>query len=175
MGLQLIVLVETDVKCKSDWIYIKETIEHFFEIDQTQIKLTPVYLGGKSKYDKKSKEISKLKSQYCATCKENDSVVLLCLDCDDYDIKSEDKAFLENAKRYCDNNGIELVWFCKDIERVYMGEKIPNTMKKAEATKFKAKGLINKVDKASLSANDYSQNCSNIISVLKKYLKERCL
>ena len=30
MGLQLIFVVETNKKCKSDWIYIKETIDRFF-------------------------------------------------------------------------------------------------------------------------------------------------
>ena len=33
MGVQLIFVVETNKKCKSDWIYIIDTIDHFFEYD----------------------------------------------------------------------------------------------------------------------------------------------
>ena len=35
MGLQLIFAVETNSKCKSDWIYIKDTIEHFYKYDRS--------------------------------------------------------------------------------------------------------------------------------------------
>lgn len=31
MSLQLIFVVETNRKCKSDWIYIKETIDCFYQ------------------------------------------------------------------------------------------------------------------------------------------------
>lgn len=64
MGLQLIFVVETNSKCKSDWIYIKDTIERFYQYNQTQVKFSPVYMDGKGKYDKKEKNISKLISQY---------------------------------------------------------------------------------------------------------------
>ena len=50
MSLQLIFVVETNKTCKSDWIYIKDTIDYFFEYDRTAIKLTPVYMDGKGKY-----------------------------------------------------------------------------------------------------------------------------
>ena len=60
MSLQLIFVVETNKTCKSDWIYIKDTIDYFFEYDRTAIKLTPVYMDGKGKYKNKEKEISKI-------------------------------------------------------------------------------------------------------------------
>lgn len=44
MGLQLIFVVETNKKCKSDWIYIKDTIDRFFEYEQAQIKFSPIYI-----------------------------------------------------------------------------------------------------------------------------------
>ena len=52
MSLQLIFVVETNKTCKSDWIYIKDTIDYFFEYDRTAIKLTPVYMDGKGKWKK---------------------------------------------------------------------------------------------------------------------------
>lgn len=32
MGVQLIFTVETNKKCNSDWIYIKDTVEHFMHM-----------------------------------------------------------------------------------------------------------------------------------------------
>ena len=58
MSLQLIFVVETNKTCKSDWIYIKDTIDYFFEYDRTAIKLTPVYMDGKGKY--KNKKFQKI-------------------------------------------------------------------------------------------------------------------
>lgn len=64
MGMQLIFVVETNKKCKSDWIYIKDTIEHFYQYDRAQVKFTPVYMDGKGKYKNKETEINSLISQY---------------------------------------------------------------------------------------------------------------
>lgn len=60
MSLQLIFVVETNKTCKSDWIYIKDTIDYFFEYDRTAIKLTPVYMDGKGKYKNKEKKFQKI-------------------------------------------------------------------------------------------------------------------
>ena len=56
---------------------------------------------------------------------------------------------------------------------MYIGKKVPDEEKKAEAAKFKAKKLIESIDKSRLSSNTYKQNTSNIINVLKKYLKQK--
>ena len=50
MGVQMIFAVETNKKCNSDWIYIKDPIEHFYVYERTQLKLSVVYLDGKGNY-----------------------------------------------------------------------------------------------------------------------------
>ena len=50
MGVQLIFVVETNKKCNSDWIYIKETIEHFYLYDRIKVKLSVVYMDGRGNY-----------------------------------------------------------------------------------------------------------------------------
>ena len=175
MGLQLIFAVETNSKCKSDWIYIKDTIEHFYKYDRTQVKFSPVYMDGKGRYEKQEREISSLISQYAATSKENRSKVIYCFDCDDYDIKQEDLRFLDDAKRYCRERDAEFVWFCKDIERVYLGKKVDNIQKKKESAAFKVKKLIEKVDGKKLTAVAYKANTSNILTVLDRYLERKFL
>lgn len=128
MGLQLIFVVETNKRCKSDWIYIKDTIERFFQYDQVQVKFSPVYMDGKGKYKNKEKEISSLISQY------------------------------------------DFVWFCKDVERVYLGKKVDDSQKKKEASTFKAKKLINEVDERRLAVKEYRTNTSNILDVIGRYI-----
>lgn len=52
MSLQLIFVVETNKTCKSDWIYIKDTIDYFFEYDRTAIKHHSSLYGWKGKIQK---------------------------------------------------------------------------------------------------------------------------
>lgn len=56
MGSQFIFVVETNKKCQSDWMYMKDTIEHFYTFDGTQVKLSTVYMDGRGNYKKKEKE-----------------------------------------------------------------------------------------------------------------------
>ena len=175
MGLQLIFVVETNKKCKSDWIYIKDTIDRFFEYEQAQIKFSPVYMDGKGKYKNKKtgKEITSLISQYAAGNKTNQSKVIFCFDCDDYDSKPEDAEFLANAKHYCVEKEYDFIWFCKDIERVYIGKKVDDSQKKKESATFKAKKSIDAVDESKLVVNNYRANTSNIMIVIDKYLSRK--
>ena len=80
MGLQLIICVETNKKCNSDYIYIKTSIEHFYSINQGNIKLSPVYFNGKGNYSSKKaiNDINKLSKQYSASSEENKSIVICC-------------------------------------------------------------------------------------------------
>lgn len=173
MGLQLIFVVETNKKCKSDWIYIKDTIERFYQYNQTETKFSPVYMDGKGNYKKKEKEISELISQYAATSETNRSRVIYCFDCDNYDSKREDLEFLKSAQEYCNNQGYDFVWFCKDVERVYIGKKVDDGQKKSEAAVFKTKKLIANIDVSKLSASSYRADTSNIIHILDRYLTRK--
>ena len=91
-------------------------------------------------------------NQYRAMSSANRSKVLYCFDCDDYDNNPEDQKFLREAKQYCDDRGYEFIWFCKDIEQVYIGKKIDDSQKKKEAAAFKARKMIRAVNK-----NDFLQ------------------
>lgn len=130
-------------------------------------------MNGKGKYKDKEKDILKLISQYASTSKANRSKVIYCFDCDDYDMKPEDLKSLESAQQYCSEKGYDFVWFCKDIERVYLGKKVDDSQKKKEAEKFKAKKLIHNIDASKLSVTSYQANTSNIMKILDKYLTRK--
>ena len=169
MGLQLIFVVETNKKCKSDWIYIKETIDRFYYYGGAQIKLSTVYMNGKNKYLTKEKEINSLISQYNGAATNNITKVIYCFDCDDYDSNPVDKEFLKKTQEFCKANSYEHIWFCKDIERVYLGEKVEDGHKKREATKFKANKLIDGVSESRLRGKSICPNMSNILSILDNF------
>lgn len=164
---------ETNKTCKSDWIYIKDTLDRFYQYDQAQVKFSPVYLDGKGNYMNKEREINSLIFQYRSTSKNNKSEVIYCFDCDDYDSKQEDMEFLNTVQQYCKNRKYNFVWFCKDVERVYIGKMVENSQKKKEAATFKAKKLIANVDARNLSADHYKMNTSNIMKVLDLYLERK--
>lgn len=169
MGMQLIFVVETNKACKSDWIYIKDTVNHFYQYETGNIKLTDVYMNGKGRYKSKEKEIQEKISSYQATSSTNVSQVIYCFDCDEYDIKPEDQRFLQEAQDYCTRKAYEFVWFCKDIEQVYLGRKVADKQKKKEAAKFKEKKMINQISSDVLFADRYRNQTSNILKVLDKY------
>ena len=175
MGLQLIFVVETNKSCKSDWIYIKDTIDYFYQYDPAHTKLSPVYMDGKGRYKNKEKEILKLIAEYASgsVSKSNQSKVVYCFDCDDCKTKPEDSKFLEEARQYCREKHYDFVWFYKDIECVYLGKKVDDSKKKKEAEQFKGKKLIKNADANKLSVQNYVTNTSNIMKVIDQYLTRR--
>ena len=104
MGLQLVFVVEANKKSKTDWIYIKETIDRFYKYDVVHLKLSTVYMGGKDKYLAKDKEVKSLISQYNGASSNNATKVIYCFDCDDYDSNPVDKEFLEKTQEFCKYN-----------------------------------------------------------------------
>lgn len=166
MGLQVIFVVESDKKSKSDWIYIKGTIDRFYHYDQSAVKLKTVYMGGKRNYKRKQDDVNKLKKMYRSTSKNNESIVVYCFDCDEYDKDAEDKRFLETVKHFCEENKYLFAWFCKDIERVYLGTKVKDSDKKKLAESFIRKNMIRTVEEARLKRADYAENTSNLLYVI---------
>ncbi|MBP3700417.1 MAG: hypothetical protein J6I64_00865 [Lachnospiraceae bacterium] len=80
---------------------------------------------------------------------------------------------MKNAQQYCNDQGYDFIWFCKDIERVYLDKKVDDSQKQKEATRFKEKKLIASVDANRLLAGCYQANRSNIMKVLDQYLERK--
>lgn len=44
-------------KSKSDWIYVKDTVDYFYKYERTEVKFSPIYMEGRGKYNSpKNKE-----------------------------------------------------------------------------------------------------------------------
>ena len=75
--------------------------------------------------------------------------------------------------KFCNDNKYELIWFCKDIERVYLRKKVVKDENKKEAGKFKANKTIRNIDAKNLVASNYKDGTSNILNILDKYLERK--
>lgn len=169
MNKQLIFLVETDRKCKSDWMYIKSTLDYFYGI-RTDIHYEVIYLGGKTKYDKNEKQIEKLKKRFV----NRNSFVFICIDLDNYQINLSDKNLNEKIKQYCNNKSYEMIWFNHNIEHDYLNEpKVESKAKKELSEKFMRKGMIQNVPNNKLMDSNYGIGKSNLLLVLDKYFKNK--
>ena len=166
--IQIIFVVESNSTCKSDWIYIKDTIEQFYQYDRAHVKLSVIYMDGKGKYSNKEKAIASQIKTYQNAVKNGASrrsVVIYCFDCDEYDTNQEEQ--------YCAYHDYDFVWFCKDVEQVYLGKKVDKGKKKKEAEAFRCRRIIESISANQLSAEKYRIGTSNIMKVLDKYLERR--
>lgn len=172
--MQIIICVESNKQNKSDWMYIKSTIDSCFVYDRSLVKLSPVYMSGKGNYNsnKIQKRISTLKKEYAAGSKcSSESVVIYAIDCDECFKDSADMSFLNLVEKYCKDNGYDFVWFFRDVEEVYVKKRVDVADKKRTAEQFFRLKKIKKLDKDRLKSAEMNIGRSNIMLVLEKYLE----
>lgn len=169
MGKQLIFCVETNKSANTDWIYIQEVIKEYFIIDN-EIKLTPVYMDSKQKYNsnKIKKEIKEYIRMY-----PGESEVLLCIDTDQMNTNPTQAKEFEEIQKYVEQNKYHLVWFSSVIEEVFLGKKVSDDQKVIEAGKFQRNKQISKVDINLLKRTSPNGKGSNIMNVLTELLNKK--
>ena len=172
--MQFIICVEADSASKSDYVYIKSALYYFYKVDNNKTKLSPIYMGGRENYssNKIKRRIASLVSQYKVGSPQNESVVIYCFDCDQYTTDKADADFLDKAKRYCDERAYKFVWFCKEIESVFLGKQIADMLKKKEAERFALNRGVEKLNRANFSADKYKDKHSNLCKVLDEYFAD---
>ena len=76
MGLQIVFCVEAKKSSKTDYIYIKATVESFYSFDRANTRLSPIYLNGKGNYTSKKvcREITKYTKPILMLCDELDKI-----------------------------------------------------------------------------------------------------
>lgn len=170
MAIQLILCVETDKRADTDSGYIYETIQYVYNVDN-KTKLSKICMGGKMKYnsDEVRKEISNKRDMYLL----GKSVVIYCIDTDQYEKNQEHNSDLNKIEKYCKDNGYELIWFCHDVEEVFLGKKISDSIKKDEVNRFKRNKKIKTIDLKMLCENNKRVHASNMLNILDKYLQRK--
>ena len=170
MAIQMILCVETNKRANTDYIYIFETIKHVYKEDR-RITINKVYMGSKTKY--KSKEVLRSIKQYTKDFTIGETKVIYCIDTDAYETDIEHKKVFDDISWFCEENGYELIWFCHDIEDVYIGKRISDSQKVQEAGAFRKKNKIEEMDLTQLSGDRQRAHTSNILCILDKYLSRK--
>ena len=170
MAIQLIFCVETNKKADTDSIYISELVNYFYELNN-QIKINKVYMGTKSKYNSKEvlKEIEKKTKAFVL----GETKVIYCIDTDEYEKCIEHQTELNIIKQYCKENGYDMIWFCHDVEEVFLNKKISDSQKVQEAGAFRRKKGIQEIRLDYLTSSVMRVHTSNIMQVLDKYLARK--
>ena len=174
MSRQILLCVETNSKARTDYQYINETIHRFY-VNDPKISYKPIFLESKSMNTANIRNRLKELGYYCNpylgwhnlfTCVFGiNSVYSL----DDYDTNYETKKLFEDIKKYCETHAYELVFFCRDVEEVYLGKRVNDKDKVNEVKRFKSKKMIEAVLPQNLSQNEYKINGSNILNILDKF------
>lgn len=170
MAIQMILCVETKKSADTDSIYILDTINRWYKVDN-KVKISKINMNSKSRYNSKDvvREIAKKKKEFVL----GDTHVIYFIDTDQYDRNPEHERELKEITRYCEDNGINLVWFCHDVEEVFLGHKVSDSQKVQEATTFRRKRKIEEIQIEKLSCNTQRAYVSNIMNILDKYLARK--
>lgn len=164
---RILFCVETTKQADTDYGYIRDTIHHYYE-ESSRIVTRAIYMGSKSRYKSRSVQ-EDIKNQVGTA----DTVVIYCIDTDEYDVSDHDRGLLDQIRNYCRKKGYEFIFFCKDVEDVYCGHRIPKTQKVQAIRKFRTSKSIAKMDVDNLQRDDYQVHCSNILNVLDRYWKRK--
>lgn len=167
MAIQLVICVEADRRSGTDNIYVKETLSRFYSI-KSDVNINYVNMGGKSKY--KAKDVTRRINQYKRDFKLGNTVVILCIDTDQFEKDADQKRELDDISIFAMEQGYELIWFCHDVEEVFIGVSLVKDVKKDRAIKFKKKNEIEAVDEKKLSSKNKVKCTSNILEIFDKYL-----
>lgn len=170
MAKQLIFCLETNKRANTDYIYIKETIDFLYR-ENRQIKISPIYMGTKTKY--RSKDIMKEIRQKTKMFIHGETKVIYFIDTDAIEKSPEHANAFRNIREFCEGNGYELVWFCHDVEEVFWGRKILDDLKVREALTYREKREVEKISLEKISAETIQKNTSNLLCVLDKYLDRK--
>lgn len=170
MSIQMILCVETNKRADTDSIYILDAIRHWYQLNN-KTKISKIYMNAKSRYNSKDvlREIHKKTTDFSI----GETKVIYCIDTDQYEINTEHAKELENINRYCKENNYDLIWFCHDVEEVFLGHSVSDSQKVQTAASFRRKNEIQKIHMDKLFCNTYCNCGSNLLKVLDKYLPRK--
>lgn len=78
-----------------------------------------------------------------------------------------------DIENFCRQNGYKFVWFCRDIEEVFLHKTVDDSKKKEEVAKFKKGNDLGKATEQTLSARSIARKKSNMLLVLDQVLNRK--
>ena len=171
MAFQVVFVVESDERSRSDIIYIRSIMDHLYNFRiRSDVKISEVFMAGKGNYNK-NKIINSIRTKIKQYKTIGETYVIYCFDTDKYDSDPNDKKVLKDEKEFCRDNGYEFVWFCHDVEEVFLGHSVPKGEKTDWARKYIASDWIKMVNIDNLKSDVMVKGRSNIMTVLGKIFR----
>lgn len=163
----IVICVECPKQSQTDEIYIRETLNKYYNTGN-EVAIRYCEMGTKTKYNQiqsKIKAFTKNVSNYA---------VIMCVDTDDVFSSPEAVSLNQKISSFCQINGYDLVWFCRDIEEVFLHKQVCKSDKIKEAIRFKTTPANNKATKSLLSEPNPSHRYkSNLLIVFDKYFQHK--
>jgi len=165
----LVLCVETDKIADTDPKYIDKAIRTFYVVNN-DISIKYVRMNGKGNYNKSS-VTTQVKRQFTGDFDE--TCVAYCIDIDnlaDREVLEQNK----NIKDYCDSLGYKYIWFCRDVEEVFLHKRVDKSEKKQESIRFSHLRDLGKATELSLSSKTENIYNSNLLCVLDTFMERKC-
>ncbi len=99
--------------------------------------------------------------------------MIYCIDTDDYEKNYNHLNEFNKIKKYCDEHDYDLVWFCHEIEEVFLEERVADKEKVKQAAQFRKNNKISEIKMTNLMSEDKYKCRSNILKILDKYLTRK--
>ena len=144
--MQIIFVTETDSKARIDDSYIKALWHYRFAAYDRKVKIVFLHMKGKSNYRSMEKQIDKERASYGRLHFPGDrsSHVLFCVDTDE---GAEGEGLNKEIADFCLKHKYGLVWFHRDVEEVFLQQRVSGSEEKKQAlTDFLKKNGITKLN-----------------------------
>lgn len=166
MKKQILFCVETNQNSDTDWVYIDETLRHYYP-RKNEISTKPVYMDGKNKYRTSGvvKEIARKTKMFNGITE-----VILCIDTDTKDVNPVQQKYFNEVKQYCIEHNYRFIWFNRDVEEVYWKKHVSDKDKVQYAKKFRSQEKIKRCKDVDLKDSNCNRYKSNILTVLDEVL-----
>lgn len=128
-------------------------------------------MGGKSEYCSRSvlAEINYRKR----IRKNGPTHVIICIDTDEIFQNPVFAAEFRKIRSFCNDHQYELIWFCRDIEEVFLGKRISNTEKKPSAHSFRTGNRVSGLKQMDFQAEQPSISKSNLSVILSGHFERK--
>ena len=157
--IKLVFVMETRSSNRSDWMYIKSTIDYFYK--PRTFALDKIFATTKSELIQQDVKINSKINDLNREVK----VIVVA----DYD---RDENLNNIIEQYCNDKKYDLVWMNLDVEDVYLGKQVSDNHKKSEAINFQAKKhkLLPNIKGLDNNTPLKTRHTTNLLLVLDKYI-----
>ena len=171
--MRVIFVFECDSSSQTDSMYVHKFLKYRYPHYEGRLSVKTVFLKGKGNYGKSEARINGLIHEYKSQNKKDPRCeVVFCFDTD----CGGDKASLNpSILGYCRSKGYRLVWFHRDVEEVFLGNRLKSQDKVKMAMSFYNRGDCSALPKSVFGQSSFVDppfRRTNLVAVLDEILSD---